>query len=106
MRLASDIHPANPAFGSTGSSVTNLSTSPTDSAESRYSDYKIIRRNGAIAPFQPDKIAIALTKAFIAVNGGTEAERNPVVVRDDIESVQRLTTGCGRRTQTHPALYR
>ena len=74
MRLASDIHPANPAFGSTGSTAASSgSTSHTDSAESRYSDYKIIRRNGAIAPFQPDKIAIALTKAFIAVNGGQEA---------------------------------
>ncbi|HEX9390393.1 MAG TPA: ribonucleoside-diphosphate reductase subunit alpha [Usitatibacteraceae bacterium] len=76
MRLASDIHPANPALGSTAGTsktATTFSTSNTDSAESRYSDYKIIRRNGAIAPFQPDKIAIALTKAFIAVNGGQEA---------------------------------
>ena len=41
-------------------------------AESRLSDYKIIRRNGSIAPFTPDKISIALTKAFIAVNGGKQ----------------------------------
>ncbi len=42
-------------------------------AETRLADYKIIRRNGSIAPFTPDKISIALTKAFIAVNGGQEA---------------------------------
>ncbi len=36
----------------------------------RYSEYKIIRRNGSVAPFEPDKISIAMTKAFIAVNGG------------------------------------
>ncbi len=38
--------------------------------DSRYSQYKIIRRNGAVAGFEPDKISIAMTKAFIAVNGG------------------------------------
>ncbi len=44
-----------------------------DTANTQFSDYKIIRRNGSVAPFAPDKIAIALTKAFIAVNGGQEA---------------------------------
>jgi ribonucleoside-diphosphate reductase alpha chain len=38
--------------------------------ESRYSQYKIIRRNGSVAGFEPNKISIAMTKAFIAVNGG------------------------------------
>jgi ribonucleoside-diphosphate reductase alpha chain len=70
MQLQSDIATANPSFSSANM---NKNSGNTDSAESRYSDYKIIRRNGAIAPFAPDKIAIALTKAFIAVNGGTEA---------------------------------
>ena len=70
MQLQSDIATANPSFSS--NNLTKNAGS-TDSAESRYSDYKIIRRNGSIAPFTPDKIAIALTKAFIAVNGGTEA---------------------------------
>ena len=68
MRVASDLNLANPAF--------SLSPNPagsTTNAESRYADYKIIRRNGSVAPFQPDKIAIALTKAFLAVNGGHEA---------------------------------
>ena len=38
-----------------------------------YADHKIIRRNGAVVAFEPNKIAIALTKAFIAVNGGQAA---------------------------------
>ena len=38
-----------------------------------YSQYKIIRRNGAVVSFEPQKIAIAMTKAFIAVNGGQGA---------------------------------
>ena len=36
-------------------------------------DYKIIRRNGAVVGFEPSKISIAMTKAFLAVNGGSGA---------------------------------
>nr|WP_104657230.1 ribonucleoside-diphosphate reductase subunit alpha [Ralstonia insidiosa] len=36
-------------------------------------DYKIIRRNGAVVSFEPSKIAVAMTKAFLAVNGGQGA---------------------------------
>ena len=49
---------------------------PEDSPElapSRYGDYKIIRRNGAVVGFEPSKISVAMTKAFIAVNGGQGA---------------------------------
>jgi ribonucleoside-diphosphate reductase alpha chain len=38
-----------------------------------YDQYKVIRRNGSVVAFAPEKIAIALTKAFIAVNGGQGA---------------------------------
>ncbi|MEO8991599.1 MAG: ribonucleoside-diphosphate reductase subunit alpha [Nitrosospira sp.] len=41
--------------------------------DTRYSQYKIIRRNGSVAAFEPAKISIAMTKAFIAVNGGQGA---------------------------------
>jgi len=41
--------------------------------EARYAQYKIIRRNGAVVGFEPSKISIAMTKAFIAVNGGQGA---------------------------------
>src|ERR1700694_3768137 len=34
-----------------------------------YSEYKIIRRNGAGVGFEPAKISVAMTKAFLAVNG-------------------------------------
>ncbi len=36
-------------------------------------DYKVIRRNGAVVGFEPSKISIAVTKAFLAVNGGQGA---------------------------------
>jgi ribonucleoside-diphosphate reductase alpha chain len=38
-----------------------------------YAEYKIIRRNGAVAGFEPAKISVAMTKAFLAVNGGQGA---------------------------------
>jgi ribonucleoside-diphosphate reductase alpha chain len=34
-----------------------------------YSGYQIIRRNGAVVGFAPNKIAVALMKAFLAVHG-------------------------------------
>ncbi len=36
-------------------------------------DYRIIRRNGAVVAFEPSKIKVAMTKAFIAVQGGQGA---------------------------------
>src|ERR1700754_1058556 len=35
--------------------------------------YQVIRRNGAVTPFDAGKISIALTKAFLAVEGGAAA---------------------------------
>ena len=40
---------------------------------SRYAEYKVIRRNGAVVGFEPAKISVAVTKAFLAVNGGLSA---------------------------------
>ncbi|HEY3460445.1 MAG TPA: ATP cone domain-containing protein, partial [Casimicrobiaceae bacterium] len=39
-------------------------------ADPRFTHFKVIRRNGAVVGFEPDKITIAMTKAFLAVNGG------------------------------------
>jgi ribonucleoside-diphosphate reductase alpha chain len=38
-----------------------------------YADYKVIRRNGAVVGFEPAKISVAMTKAFLAVNGSQGA---------------------------------
>ena len=40
-----------------------------DSASSVFAHYQIIRRNGAVVPFEPSKTAVALMKAFLAVHG-------------------------------------
>ena len=45
-----------------------VSTAPA-AAPSVYQGYQIIRRNGAVVSFEPNKIAVALMKAFLAVHG-------------------------------------
>src|ERR1700730_17987825 len=46
---------------------------PVAAAQALATQYKVIRRNGAVVPFEPSKITIAMTKAFLAVNGGQGA---------------------------------
>src|SRR3982751_3716444 len=46
-----------------------MSTSP----DPRFAHYKVIRRNGSVVAFEPSKISIAMTKAFLAINGGQGA---------------------------------
>ncbi|MDM0076093.1 ribonucleoside-diphosphate reductase subunit alpha [Variovorax sp. J2P1-59] len=53
--------------------------------------YQIIRRNGAVVPFEPNKIAIAMMKAFLAVHGTQGAASASVR-----ETVDTLTQGVVR----------
>jgi len=53
---------------------------------SAYAGYQIIRRNGAVVGFEPNKIAVALMKAFLAVHGTQGAASASVR-----ETVERLT---------------
>jgi ribonucleoside-diphosphate reductase alpha chain len=39
----------------------------------RFAQFKVVRRNGAVVAFEPSKVAVALTKAFLAVSGGQGA---------------------------------
>ena len=55
---------------------------------SPYAHYQIIRRNGAVVPFEPQKIAVAMTKAFLAVHGSQGAASSTVR-----EVVEQLTQG-------------
>jgi ribonucleoside-diphosphate reductase alpha chain len=46
---------------------------PVRMESSGLANYQIIRRNGAVVPFEPSKIAVALMKAFLAVHGAQGA---------------------------------
>ena len=52
--------------------VGRLPVAPFD-ASALQEQYRIIRRNGAVVPFEPSKITVAMTKAFLAVSGGQGA---------------------------------
>ncbi|MBL8363112.1 MAG: ribonucleoside-diphosphate reductase subunit alpha [Rubrivivax sp.] len=65
--------------------------SPASTMSSVYAGYQIIRRNGAVVGFEPNKIAVALMKAFLAVHGTQGAASASVR-----ETVERLTEGVVR----------
>jgi ribonucleoside-diphosphate reductase alpha chain len=67
MHIASSTNESTPQVQSLDYAATpaNLDT--------RYPEHKVIRRNGSVVVFEPSKISIAMTKAFIAVNGGQAA---------------------------------
>src|SRR5258708_5128785 len=66
MQIAQDNTAVAPGFGS------NLSQTA-GSARGVFTDYKVIRRNGAVVGFEPSKVSVAVTKAFLAVNGAQGA---------------------------------
>ncbi|RNF28943.1 ribonucleotide-diphosphate reductase subunit alpha [Massilia aurea] len=51
----------------------SASASPTPAEIVARGDYRVIRRNGAVVAFEPHKISVAMTKAFLAVAGGQGA---------------------------------
>jgi ribonucleoside-diphosphate reductase alpha chain len=52
-----------------GSTIYSPPTHQGQVQASLFSDYQILRRNGAVVPFAPNKIAVAVMKAFLAVHG-------------------------------------
>jgi len=63
--------------------------------------YQIIRRNGAVVPFEPNKIAVAMMKAFLAVHGTQGAasasvrETVDVLTQQVIRALMRSRPGGG-----------
>lgn len=49
-----------------------------DIAKTAPGQIKVIRRNGTVTPFDANKIAVAMTKAFLAVEGGTAKESSRI----------------------------
>ena len=66
MQIAQDNATASPALGVARPEGAGGARGP-------YAEYKVIRRNGAVVGFEPAKIAVAMTKAFLAVNGSQGA---------------------------------
>ena len=65
----------------------------------QFDQYKVIRRNGSVVSFEPTKISIAMTKAFIAVNGGQGAAS--ARVREVVEHLTSSVVAALVRRQPH-----
>ncbi|MDP2829202.1 MAG: ribonucleoside-diphosphate reductase subunit alpha [Sulfuricellaceae bacterium] len=76
---------------------------PSAASDVSYADYKVIRRNGGVVPFEPAKIAIAMTKAFIAVNGGQAAAS--ARIREQVEVLATAAVGAMMRRQPHGGTF-
>jgi ribonucleoside-diphosphate reductase alpha chain len=86
--------------GSFSSSIPSREdTSSTPVSLSKSDQFKVVRRNGSVVPFEPTKITIAMTKAFIAVNGGQGAAS--ARVRELVEQLTESVVGTLLRRQPH-----
>jgi ribonucleoside-diphosphate reductase alpha chain len=82
------------------SSPSVLQDSPSPAAPAKsFDQYKVIRRNGSVVPFEPAKVSIAMTKAFIAVNGGQGAAS--ARVREVVEQLTAAVVSALLRRQPH-----
>ncbi|KQP16187.1 ribonucleoside-diphosphate reductase subunit alpha [Pseudorhodoferax sp. Leaf265] len=65
-------------------------TTAGSTAPNALAHYQIIRRNGAVVPFEPNKIAVAMMKAFLAVHGTQGAAS--ASVRETVDSLTQAVT--------------
>ena len=88
--------PATSTLTSNGIAAIPVSNLITDTAAAE-PGYRVIRRNGGVTPFDPTKIAVALTKAFLAVEGSMAAGSRRV--HDVVEELtEQVTAALTRRT--------
>lgn len=76
---------STPSATSTPIAVTHGTGQTGTPATNPLANYQIIRRNGAVVPFEPNKIAIAMMKAFLAVHGTQGAAS--ASVRETVDSL-------------------
>ncbi|MFT5218640.1 MAG: ribonucleoside-diphosphate reductase alpha chain [Planctomycetota bacterium] len=68
----------SPLTESTVAPVKSPSSASRDANSSLSSKYNVVRRNGKLTSFDKNKIAVAMTKAFLAVEGGQAAASSRV----------------------------
>ncbi|HXY21150.1 MAG TPA: ATP cone domain-containing protein, partial [Burkholderiaceae bacterium] len=64
---------------------------------SSLAEYRVMRRNGAVVTFEPAKIVVAMTKAFLAVRGGQGAAS--AAIREQVERLTGAVVGALIRRQ-------
>ncbi len=71
--------------------------------DARYAGFMVIRRNGGVVTFEPSKVAIAMTKAFIAVNGSQAAAS--ARIREMVEELTEAVVNALVRRQPHGGTF-
>lgn len=66
--------------------ATTPDTPPTEVLNTAPGQLRVIKRNGTVVPYEDSKISVAITKAFLAVEGGTAAASSRIH-----ETVDKLT---------------
>jgi ribonucleoside-diphosphate reductase alpha chain len=93
------LHASESILSSPTVSALSVSEASTTTNNMPFDQYKVIRRNGSVVPFEPAKISIAMTKAFIAVNGGQGAAS--ARVRELVEQLTGAVVNALVRRQPH-----
>ncbi len=74
----------------------NANTTPASNAEAHApGQLRVIKRNGTVVPYHTDKISVAMTKAFLAVEGGTAAASSRI--HETVENLTDQITSIFRR---------
>ena len=81
MQTSTDISPPSAAVNPSGTPAQGAH----QPSQASVAQYQIIRRNGAVVPFEPSKIAVAMMKAFLAVHGTQGAAS--ASVRETVEEL-------------------
>ena len=97
MQLATNLTASLPAENFSGNPVES------DRTVQDLVQFKVIRRNGSVVGFEPGKISVAMTKAFLAVNGGHGAAS--ARVRELVEKMTDAVVGALVRRQPNGGTF-
>src|SRR5690242_2374647 len=85
-----------------GAPTSHATSTELQQAPNALADHKVIRRNGAVVVFEPSKIAIAVKKAFLAVNGDVSASAR---IRELVEQITQHVVRALLRSRPHGGTF-
>ena len=96
--------PTSPSFNSVPPVPPPVYANGLDRFSPTKSGLQVIRRNGSFSPFDPNKISVAITKAFVAVEGTNAAASRRI--REAVEALtQQIVDALARRADSSRAIH-
>ncbi len=80
------------------------SSEPPESSNPRRGGLQVIRRDGQVSAFDPDKITVAMTKAYLAVEGASASGSQRI--RETVEGLVRQVVEAACATHGVRLIYR